>query len=129
MESRAEEEGPRDPSERERLPYLKEGQNKLSLWKVIKDSIGKDIWRITVPVYFNEPLGVLQKCATVTEYLDLLDQAIAEQDEMRRFAMVVIHFATQYTNMERSGISKPFNPLLGETFEYVVPGKYQYIAE
>ena len=103
---------------------MKDGQIKVSLWEVLKSSIGKDIWRITVPVYFNEPLGVLQKCAAVTEYLDLLEQAVYEQDEMKRMAFVAIQFATQYSNVERMGLSKPFNPLLGETFELVDEGKY-----
>jgi oxysterol-binding protein 1 len=68
-----------DPEERHQLPYLKgDKQIKVSLWQILKDSIGKDIWRITVPVYFNEPLGALQKCAGVTEYLNLLDRAVSE---------------------------------------------------
>jgi hypothetical protein len=33
-----------------------------------------------------------------------------------------------HTNIERF-LSKPFNPLLGETFEFVNPGHYKYIAE
>jgi hypothetical protein len=60
----------------------------------LKESIGKDIWRITVPVYFNEPLSVLQKCAAITEYIDLIDRACEEQDEMRRMAFIAIHYAT-----------------------------------
>jgi oxysterol-binding protein 1 len=78
------------------LPYLK-GANKFSgssLWSVLKDSVGKDIWKITVPVVFNEPLGILQKACGVTEYIDILDQAIAEPDEMRRFALTTLHFMT-----------------------------------
>ncbi|TNV78916.1 hypothetical protein FGO68_gene10452 [Halteria grandinella] len=119
-----------DLPERSQLPYLK-GQNKVkvSLWSVLKDSVGKDIWKITVPVVFNEPLGILQKAAGVTEYIDILDQAIAEPDEMRRFALATLHFMTQYQNIERGGLAKPFNPLLGETFEYCVPGRFLFLAE
>lgn len=47
---------------------------------------------------------------------------------MRRFALVALHFATQYTNVEKSGLFKPFNPLLGETYELVRPG-YRFLAE
>jgi hypothetical protein len=96
---------------------------------MLKDSIGKDIWRITVPVIFNEPLGALQKCAGITEYMDLVDRAVTEQDEARRIALIAIHYATQYNNVERMGMIKPFNPLLGETFELVKPGQYKLIAE
>lgn len=52
------------------------------------------------------------------EYNYLLDLAAEEPDPLRRIALVAIHHATQYTMMERA-ISKPFNPLLGETFEFV----------
>ena len=83
-----------EPPERTSLPFLKGDQVKVSLWQVLKDSVGKDIWRITVPVFFNEPLGALQKCAGVTEYMDLLDRAVAEQDEARRMALIAIHYAT-----------------------------------
>ena len=112
-----------------KLPFLKDGTVKVSLWEVLKNSIGKDLWRITVPVFFNQPLGVLQNCAGVTEYLDLLDQAIYEGDDMKRMAYVAVQLATQYNNVERMGLNKPFNPLLGETFEFVQDGKYKLICE
>lgn len=44
-------------------------------------------------------------------------------------AYVAIQFATQYNNVERMGLNKPFNPLLGETFELVEDGKYWFISE
>jgi|LauGreDrversion4_2_1035121.scaffolds.fasta_scaffold744534_2 hypothetical protein len=64
---------PSDELVRFKLPFLKDGTLKVSLWEALKNCIGKDIWRISVPVYFNQPLSVLQNCAGVTEYLDLLD--------------------------------------------------------
>ena len=45
--------------EREELPWLKDPKIKLSIWAVIKDSIGKDMSKITVPVYFSEPTSAL----------------------------------------------------------------------
>ena len=41
------------------LPALKPPDQKVSVWKVIKDAIGKDITRFCVPVYFNEPISML----------------------------------------------------------------------
>jgi oxysterol-binding protein 1 len=64
---------PSDEDFRFELPFKKDGTVKISLWEVLKNSIGKDIWRISVPVFFNQPLGVLQSTAGITEYLDLLD--------------------------------------------------------
>jgi hypothetical protein len=61
------------------------------------------------------------------EYIDLLDQAMMESDPIRRLAIVAIHSITVLSNVERAS-TKPFNPLLGETFEFVTP-KFKYIAE
>lgn len=62
-----------EPKERTELPWLKDPSIKLSIWAVIKDSIGKDISKLTVPVYFNDPLNLLQKCAASCEYVNVLD--------------------------------------------------------
>lgn len=53
---------------RDRLPAFKNPGQKLDIWKVIKDNIGKDLSKIAVPVYFNEPTSMLQKIAEVMEY-------------------------------------------------------------
>jgi hypothetical protein len=53
-----------EPLERESLPWLKDPSAKLSIWTVLKDSIGSgDISKISVPVYFNAPNSLLQNCA------------------------------------------------------------------
>ena len=44
---------------RQQLPFFKDPKVKISIWTVIKDSIGKDISKITVPVYFNQPLSLV----------------------------------------------------------------------
>lgn len=44
---------------RDKLPFFKDPKIKISLWAIIKDSIGKDLSKITVPVYFNGPLSLL----------------------------------------------------------------------
>lgn len=51
------------------------------------------------------------------EYNGILDIAAEENDPMRRLALVTIHAVTTLSMAERI-ISKPFNPLLGETFEF-----------
>ena len=48
-----------EPLERKMLPYLKDPKFKISIWTIVKDSIGKDITKMSVPVYFNEPTGLL----------------------------------------------------------------------
>ena len=61
-----------DFEERDNLPFKKNPKQKLSLWKVIKDSIGKDLTKITIPVEFNEPLSMVQKTSEIMEYENLL---------------------------------------------------------
>ena len=63
---------------RELLPYFCDPKSKIGIWAVIKDSIGKDISKITVPVYFNEPLSLLQRFGAVFEYQDILEKALTE---------------------------------------------------
>lgn len=48
-----------EPLERDHLPFFKDPKIKISLWTIIKESIGKDLSKITVPVFFNEPLNIL----------------------------------------------------------------------
>ncbi len=52
-----------EPLERSELPYLKDPATKVSMWTMFKDNIGKDLTKIQVPVYFNDPTSQLQKCA------------------------------------------------------------------
>ncbi len=59
-----------DPKERDRLPFFKDPKIKISLWTIVKEAIGKDLSKITVPVFFNLPLNILQTAAQTTEYLD-----------------------------------------------------------
>ena len=60
---------------RSQLPYLKDPANKPSVWKVLKDAVGKDLSKFCVPVYFNEPISMVQKVAEIMEYQDLLNLA------------------------------------------------------
>ena len=66
--------------ERDELPWLKDPSLKISIWAIMKDSIGKDVSKLTVPVYMNDPLSLLQTCASSMEYIDILDVACAEKD-------------------------------------------------
>lgn len=107
--------------ERLELPWFKDPNIKVSIWAIIKDSIGKDISKLSVPVYFNDPTSLLQKCAQSMEYNHILDQAIAiknEENAIKRLAYVAIYSISQLTICERNA-TKPFNPLIGETYEFV----------
>ena len=60
---------------RKKLPDPVEKEKGVSLWSMIKDNVGKDLTRVCLPVYFNEPISSLQKCFEDLEYSYLLDQA------------------------------------------------------
>lgn len=60
---------------RKKLPDPVEKEKGVSLWSMIKDNVGKDLTRVCLPVYFNEPLSTLQKCFEDLEYSCLLDRA------------------------------------------------------
>lgn len=81
-----------------------------------------------------EPLSCLQKMAEIMEYTSLLDKANDEPDEFRRAAFVCAFALSPYAANNRTW--KPFNPILGETFELHVDGNdgvggkdVRYIAE
>ena len=48
-----------EPKIRQELPYLKDPKMKVSFWTIIKDNLGKDLTRMSVPVYFNDPCNIL----------------------------------------------------------------------
>lgn len=99
---------------RERIPYKPDKQH--SLWSVMKSCIGKDLSKIPVPVFFNEPLSFLQRLSEDLEYSELLDQACGCSTSTERMAYVAAFTVSSYASTAtRTG--KPFNPLLGETYE------------
>lgn len=94
---------------------------------MIKDNIGKNLSKVSLPVYLNDPTSILQKSMQSCEYTHILDQAAKEEDPMRRIAMIGIYQVSGLSIIERA-VTKPFNPLLGETFEFV-NDDFEYIAE
>jgi hypothetical protein len=48
---------------------------------------------MSVPVYFNQPLSVLQVAAIATEYMDTLEMAAKESNPIKRLAYVACYNA------------------------------------
>lgn len=95
---------------------------KPNLLKILRDAVGKDLTRMTIPVYFNEPLSFLQRVTEDMEHSTLLDSAADEAlaGTGKRAALVAAFVVSHYAaTAGRTG--KPFNPLLGETFDVVIP--------
>lgn len=74
---------------RRSLPYPKEKEKSVSLWSMIKDNIGKDLTKVCLPVYFNEPISSLQRAFEDVEYSFLLDRA-AEYGRRVSFTFLII---------------------------------------
>ncbi|KAK9862227.1 hypothetical protein WJX84_007106, partial [Apatococcus fuscideae] len=88
-----------------------------SIWSVLKNAIGKDLSRITLPATINEPTSAVQRITEDLEYIDLLRKALHAQSSTERLMYVAVFAVSGYSNtLYRE--SKPFNPLLGETFEW-----------
>jgi len=47
--------------ERDSLPFLVPENQSFSIWAILKDAIGKDLSKITMPIWLNEPNSMLQK--------------------------------------------------------------------
>ncbi|KAJ7733075.1 Oxysterol-binding protein-domain-containing protein [Mycena maculata] len=108
---------------------LNDARPSTSLWSVLKHSIGKDLTKISFPVFFNEPTSMLQRMAEDMEFSECLDVAAKERDAHRRIAFVAAFAMSNYSSTI-GRIAKPFNPMLGETFEYVrIDKEYRYLSE
>ncbi|URD73631.1 Oxysterol-binding protein [Musa troglodytarum] len=110
---------------REKLPDPIEKEKGVSLWSMIKDNIGKDLTKVCLPVYFNEPLSSLQKCFEELEYSYLIDRAYEwgkKGNGLMRILNVAAFAVSGYASTD-GRTCKPFNPLLGETYEADYPDK------
>jgi len=72
---------------------------------------------------------MLQRLCEQLEYAEYLKKANHESDSCMRLAWcMAFTFAPMYSMIGR--LKKPFNPILGETFEYVpVDGSFKFISE
>ncbi|XP_037338451.1 oxysterol-binding protein 2 isoform X1 [Pungitius pungitius] len=88
----------------------------LNLWSIMKNCIGKELSKIPMPVNFNEPLSMLQRLTEDLEYHELLDKAARCESSLEQMCLVAAFSISSYsTTVHRT--AKPFNPLLGETYE------------
>ena len=95
-----------------------------SLISFLRKNVGKDLSTIAMPVTANEPLSLLQRQAEQMEYANLLNTAstITSNDAAGLRLLYVTAFAISSLaclRIRERAIRKPFNPMLGETFELV----------
>ncbi|MCJ8747151.1 hypothetical protein PDJAM_G00150110 [Pangasius djambal] len=105
------------PTRRKRRSRIPDKPNySLNLWSIMKNCIGKELSKIPMPVNFNEPLSMLQRLTEDLEYSELLDKAARCESSLEQMCLVAAFSVSSYsTTIHRT--AKPFNPLLGETYE------------
>ena len=104
-----------------------------SLISFLRKNVGKDLSTIAMPVTSNEPTSALQRLAEQLEYSELLDAAATAAPETGERLVYMAAFAISYfsnTRVKERATRKPFNPMLGETFELIREDKgFRFIAE
>ncbi|XP_060807416.1 oxysterol-binding protein-related protein 3 isoform X2 [Amyelois transitella] len=117
-------------SRRTRLPCTRPTPGGPSLWNLLYKNIGKDLSQVSMPVTINEPLNMLQRLCEELEYSELLDSAAECTNSIERMALIAAFAVSAYASSAHRAASKPFNPLLGETYECVRDDKgFRFIAE
>uniref|UniRef100_A0A671M5K6 Oxysterol-binding protein n=1 Tax=Sinocyclocheilus anshuiensis TaxID=1608454 RepID=A0A671M5K6_9TELE len=114
---------------RDRLPSTRMNES-VNLWSILCSNIGKDLSKVAMPVQLNEPLNTLQRLCEEVEYCHLLDTAANTHDPHMRMVYIAAFAVSAYAcSFTRAG-GKPFNPILGETYECLRPDKgFHFIAE
>ncbi|KAI5618254.1 oxysterol-binding protein-related protein 3 isoform X1, partial [Silurus asotus] len=112
------------------LPSPSPNTSNISLWNILRNNIGKDLSKVAMPVQLNEPLNTLQRLCEELEYSELLDQAAHTQDPFERMVYIATFAVSGYASSYYRAGGKPFNPVLGETYECDRPDKgFRFIAE
>ncbi|XP_061354238.1 oxysterol-binding protein-related protein 3A-like [Gastrolobium bilobum] len=119
--------GTEDAEEEAKKGRWKE-EDRDSYWKMMQKYIGSDITSmVTLPVIIFEPMTMLQRMAEIMEYTYLLDMADETEDPYMRLVYASSFFISVYYAYQRTW--KPFNPILGETYEMVNHGGITFISE
>ncbi|XP_053554477.1 oxysterol-binding protein-related protein 6 isoform X1 [Bombina bombina] len=112
------------------LPAPSPDISNINLWNILRNNIGKDLSKVSMPVELNEPLNTLQHLCEELEYSELLDKAAETDDPYERMALIAAFAVSGYASTYHRAGSKPFNPVLGETYESIREDKgFRFISE
>ncbi|XP_068999061.1 oxysterol-binding protein-related protein 3 isoform X3 [Embiotoca jacksoni] len=112
------------------LPTPSPNNSTISLWNILRNNIGKDLSKVAMPVQLNEPLNTLQRLCEELEFSELLDRAANTQDPFERMIYMATFVISGYASSYYRTGGKPFNPILGETYECDRPDKgFRFVAE
>ncbi|XP_034284319.1 oxysterol-binding protein-related protein 6 isoform X6 [Pantherophis guttatus] len=112
------------------LPTPSPDTSNINLWNILRNNIGKDLSKVSMPVELNEPLNTLQHLCEELEYSELLDKAAEIDDPYERMVLIAAFATSGYASTYYRAGSKPFNPLLGETYECIREDKgFRFFSE
>ncbi|XP_061605756.1 oxysterol-binding protein-related protein 7-like isoform X3 [Phyllopteryx taeniolatus] len=106
-----------DTGRRTRIPAPGTDNSHIGIMNILYNNIGKDLSRVSMPVALNEPLSLLQRMSEELEYSELLDIANHTDDPYERMVFVAAFSISGYAWASWRYRYKPFNPVLGETYE------------
>ncbi|KAJ8251710.1 hypothetical protein GJAV_G00224270 [Gymnothorax javanicus] len=121
---------PQDTGRRTSLPAPGPDNSHIGLMTILYNNIGKDLSRVSMPAALNEPVGLLQRVCEELEYSELLDIANRTDDPYHRMVYIAAFSISGYAWAQYRNRYKPFNPVLGETFECIREDRgFRYHAE
>ncbi|XP_056257068.1 oxysterol-binding protein-related protein 7-like isoform X2 [Seriola aureovittata] len=121
---------PTDTGRRTALPAPGTDNSHIGIMTILYNNIGKDLSRVSMPVALNEPVSLLQRLSEELEYSDLLDIANHIDDPFERMVYVAAFSISGYAWASWRYRYKPFNPVLGETYEsHREDRDFYYISE
>ncbi|TSK14726.1 Oxysterol-binding protein-related protein 6 [Bagarius yarrelli] len=115
---------------RTKLPVVCPDNSHVGLITILYNNIGKDLSHVSMPAALNEPVNLLQRLCEELEYSELLDTANHTDDPYQRMVYIAAFAISGYSTAQYRNRYKPFNPVLGETFECVREDRgFRYISE
>ncbi|KAM6898201.1 oxysterol-binding protein-related protein 7 [Lycodopsis pacificus] len=112
------------------LPAHCPDNSHVGLMAILYNNIGKDLARVSMPAPLNEPLNLLQRLCEELEYSELLDTANNTPDPYQRMIYIAAFAISGYSTATFRNRYKPFNPVLGETYECTREDRgFRFISE
>ncbi|XP_053270295.1 oxysterol-binding protein-related protein 7 [Pleuronectes platessa] len=110
---------PKSSGGRTKLPAHCPDNSHVGLMAILYNNIGKDLARVSMPAALNEPVNLLQRLCEELEYSELLDKANNTPDPYQRMVYIAAFAISGYATATFRNHYKPFNPVLGETYECI----------
>ncbi|XP_061906572.1 oxysterol-binding protein-related protein 7-like isoform X1 [Entelurus aequoreus] len=119
-----------DTGRRRILPAAGADNSHVGIMTILYNNIGKDLSRVSMPIVLNEPVSLLQRLSEELEYSQLLDIANRTDDPYERMVYVAAFSISGYAWASWRYRYKPFNPVLGETYENIREDRgFRYVSE